>query len=122
MILRIRGYHMHTFTDFSDGALFGPEVRSSLVEKYETELHGSRFRIVRASTWRIFIWWVFRFRCDRVRLNSRQRGIDFLSEDDYVLAHLVRSPGQRIGYLYDFGDYWPHEILVSRHAELCSAI
>lgn len=51
-------------------------------------------------------------------LNSRQAGIRFLSEDDYVLAHLVRSPGQRFGYLYDLGDRWQHEILVSAHGTL----
>ena len=32
---------MHTFTDFSDGALFGPKVRSSLVEMHTTGLHRS---------------------------------------------------------------------------------
>jgi hypothetical protein len=38
MISRSRGCHIHTFTDFSDGALFGPEVRSSLVETHTTGL------------------------------------------------------------------------------------
>ena len=36
MVLRIRGYHMHVFTDFSDGALFGSEVRFFLIERYTT--------------------------------------------------------------------------------------
>ena len=46
-------------------------------------------------------------------LTPCQVGISFISEEDYIVAHLVRSPGQRFGYLYDLGDRWQHEVLVS---------
>lgn len=40
MASRSRGHHVHTFTDFNDGALFGPEVRPSFIEMHLTGLHG----------------------------------------------------------------------------------
>ncbi|EIW53792.1 uncharacterized protein TRAVEDRAFT_133412 [Trametes versicolor FP-101664 SS1] len=33
-------------------------------------------------------------------------GYAYMPEEDYCLAHLLRKPGQVIGYHYDFGDNW----------------
>ncbi|EEB95042.1 hypothetical protein MPER_06050, partial [Moniliophthora perniciosa FA553] len=41
-------------------------------------------------------------------------GCKWLPDDEYVLAHLFASEGQKIGYLYDFGDKWYHEIVVEK--------
>jgi len=42
-------------------------------------------------------------------LNSCQAGIDFLSEDDYVLARLVCTHGRCPGHPYDFGDWLTYQ-------------
>ncbi|THV02002.1 hypothetical protein K435DRAFT_775869 [Dendrothele bispora CBS 962.96] len=41
-------------------------------------------------------------------------GCQWLPDDEYMLAHLFTSEGQTIGYLYDFGDKWSHEIVVEK--------
>ncbi|KAI3622105.1 plasmid p 4b orf-3 family protein [Moniliophthora roreri] len=41
-------------------------------------------------------------------------GCKWLPDDEYMLAHLFASEGQKIGYLYDFGDKWYHKIVVEK--------
>ncbi|KAF9524876.1 hypothetical protein CPB83DRAFT_897543 [Crepidotus variabilis] len=44
------------------------------------------------------------------KMHIAQVGYDFLPDDKYKLAHLFGKEGDRIGYLYDFGDKWFHNI------------
>jgi hypothetical protein len=37
---------------------------------------------------------------------------DSLPEEEYTLEMLLTKKGAKITYLYDFGDYWQHEILL----------
>ncbi|KAJ7610451.1 MM3350-like domain-containing protein [Roridomyces roridus] len=41
-------------------------------------------------------------------------GYAFLSEDDYCLAHMMAKVGDAIGYEYDIGDHFRHEIEVEK--------
>ncbi|KAF8802479.1 hypothetical protein BYT27DRAFT_7196671 [Phlegmacium glaucopus] len=75
----VRNFHCYTFTDFRDGALFGPESSDSI---------------------------------DRVHI--AQVGYDYLPDDKYKLAHLFGKEGDKIGYLYDFGDKWYHTIEIEK--------
>ncbi|KAJ8503431.1 hypothetical protein ONZ45_g10857 [Pleurotus djamor] len=43
-----------------------------------------------------------------------QVGYAFLPDDKYTLAHLFGKEGDKIGYLYDFGDKWRHNIIIER--------
>ncbi|CCM00254.1 uncharacterized protein FIBRA_02283 [Fibroporia radiculosa] len=43
-----------------------------------------------------------------------QVGYDCLPDDKYTLAHLFSKEGDQIGYLYDFGDKWRHDIVVEK--------
>jgi len=75
----VRNFHCYTFTDFRDGALFGPDEASSV---------------------------------DRVHVC--QIGYDYLPDDRFILANLFSKEGDQIGYLYDFGDKWWHELTVEK--------
>ncbi|PCH36348.1 hypothetical protein WOLCODRAFT_20487 [Wolfiporia cocos MD-104 SS10] len=46
------------------------------------------------------------------RVHAAHVGYDYLADDRYMLAHLFDKEGDQIGYLYDFGDKWHHEITV----------
>jgi len=39
-------------------------------------------------------------------------GSYFLNSEDYDLRHVMRKPGHRLGYTYDLGDWWQHNITV----------
>ncbi|KAL4257934.1 MUB1/samB family protein [Pleurotus pulmonarius] len=43
-----------------------------------------------------------------------QVGYDFLPDDKYMLAHVFGKGGDKIGYLYDFGDKWDHTLVIER--------
>ncbi|KAF8586097.1 hypothetical protein K439DRAFT_1632012 [Ramaria rubella] len=77
-----RNLHTHVFTDYSDGALFGPKESTSV---------------------------------DMVHLDLM--GFGYVPEEKWSIAHLLRKAGDKIGWLYDFGDKWYHIILVE---EICS--
>lgn len=38
--------------------------------------------------------------------------ISYIDADKYVLAHVLQKPGDKMRYLYDFGDTWLHDIVV----------
>ncbi|KIJ62904.1 hypothetical protein HYDPIDRAFT_93487 [Hydnomerulius pinastri MD-312] len=79
----VRNLHCYHFTDFRDGSLFGPE---AIVEIWAPGIQWSHFGL--------------------------QVGYDYMPDDKYMLAHLFSKVGDTIGYLYDFGDKWYHEIEV----------
>ncbi|KAF5366847.1 hypothetical protein D9758_006485 [Tetrapyrgos nigripes] len=41
-------------------------------------------------------------------------GYDYLPDNKYMLAHLFSKEGDEIGYLYDFGDRWYHEMKLKK--------
>ncbi|KII85084.1 hypothetical protein PLICRDRAFT_331059 [Plicaturopsis crispa FD-325 SS-3] len=41
-------------------------------------------------------------------------GYDWMPDDKYMLAQLYAKEGDQIGYLYDFGDKWFHEIEIEK--------
>lgn len=47
-------------------------------------------------------------------LNKRIHIYQSMNLCRYKLAHLFGKEGDKIGYLYDFGDKWYHEIEVCR--------
>ncbi|GBE89604.1 MM3350-like domain-containing protein [Sparassis latifolia] len=49
---------------------------------------------------------------DRVHLTHI--GYDYLPDEKFMLSHLFAKEGDQIGYLYDFGDKWFHEITVEK--------
>ncbi|KAF9489604.1 hypothetical protein BDN71DRAFT_1511958 [Pleurotus eryngii] len=46
--------------------------------------------------------------------NFLRVGYDFLPDDKYMLAHVFGKEGDKIGYLYDFGDKWHHTLVIER--------
>ncbi|KAJ3541772.1 hypothetical protein NMY22_g3762 [Coprinellus aureogranulatus] len=48
------------------------------------------------------------------KMHIAQVGYDYLPDGKYSLAHLFSKEGDKIGYLYDFGDKWYHLITVER--------
>ena len=40
--------------------------------------------------------------------------LGFLDERQTTLSRLLSEPGDRIGYTYDFGDAWEHEIMLEK--------
>lgn len=45
-------------------------------------------------------------------MHSRMQGKYFMDSEAYDLRHVLRKKGDRLGYLYDFGDSWRHVITV----------
>ncbi|KDQ60453.1 hypothetical protein JAAARDRAFT_67997 [Jaapia argillacea MUCL 33604] len=45
-------------------------------------------------------------------MHIAQSGYKYMPDDKYMLAHLFEKEGDKIGYLYDFGDMWIHTIEV----------
>ncbi|EAU85675.2 hypothetical protein CC1G_10947 [Coprinopsis cinerea okayama7 len=43
-----------------------------------------------------------------------QVGYKYLPDSKYMLAHLFAKEGDKIGYLYDFGDKWFHVLTIER--------
>ncbi|PPQ73856.1 hypothetical protein CVT24_012246 [Panaeolus cyanescens] len=75
----VRNLHCYTFTDFRDGALFGPEHSSSIDVAHKAQV-----------------------------------GYEYLPDDRYKFAHLFSKEGDEVGYLYDFGDKWFHQINIEK--------
>ncbi|CAA7267050.1 unnamed protein product [Cyclocybe aegerita] len=48
------------------------------------------------------------------RVHIAQVGYDYLPDNKYKLAHLFGKEGDKIGYLYDFGDKWFHNIEIQK--------
>jgi hypothetical protein len=42
------------------------------------------------------------------------RGLDCADEDEFALADVLFEPGDRLRYLYDFGDDWDHDIKLEK--------
>ncbi len=45
---------------------------------------------------------------------EQELGPDVADEDEVTLATVLREPKQRIGYEYDFGDGWLHDIVLEK--------
>ncbi|KAF9051935.1 MM3350-like domain-containing protein [Panaeolus papilionaceus] len=75
----VRNLHCYTFTDFRDGALFGPEHSSSIDIGHIAQV-----------------------------------GYEYLPDNRYKFAHLFGKEGDSVGYLYDFGDKWYHQINIEK--------
>lgn len=129
---RVRNFHSYTFTDFRDGALFGPEVRIQFLNLlYETNrtIICQGLQLDRPSTYSscassipklnyIGLYICFRWDTNTYLTISDKYSIPRLScplttRCRYKLAHLFGKEGDKIGYLYDFGDKWYHVIEVS---------
>lgn len=54
------------------------------------------------------------FEADGVRYGFAEPELEFADERQTTLADLVTGDGTRIGYTYDFGDDWHHEIFVEK--------
>jgi hypothetical protein len=54
------------------------------------------------------------FSDDSTRYGTADADLDLKDEDEFALADVLVEPGDRLRYLYDFGDDWDHDIKLEK--------